>query len=164
MTGKQREILKLVKRTIRNFNRHEEYLIKNDLSERCICSKFATYLERSLSRSTFRQYTVDVEYNRGMGGNDIGIKKIGDHTAFLDLVVHKRGFDPETGYDNLFAIEMKKQTQPFDVDKVRLQILVDNSYGFSYRAGFAIVIIADDIHNTYALKIDEAFYNAEDFE
>ena len=163
MTNKQREILYLLQKTIRRFNKCENYLIENDLSERCICARFAMYLERVLQRSQFADYTADVEYNRGMGGNDHGKKIIAGHDATIDLIVHKRGYNPETGYDNLFAIEMKKRGLPFDDDKNRLQILVDNAYGFGYRAGFAIIIVADEMYNVYELRIDEQFFNEDDF-
>ena len=163
MTDKQRELLHILQKTIYRFNRYEDYLIKNDLSERCICARFAMYLERVLRRSQFSDYTTDVEYNRGMGGNDQGKKIIFDHDATIDLIVHKRGYNPETGYDNLFAIEMKKQGLPFDNDKHRLQILVNNTYGFCYRAGFAIVIIEDSANDIYKLSVDDVYFNEEDF-
>lgn len=163
MTEKQTAIVSVLCRALQRFNRYEVHLIKNDLSERCICSRFALHLEYVLQRSPFSNYVADVEYNRGMGGNDHGKKIISGHDATIDLIVHKRGYNPETGYDNLFAVEMKKQGLPFSDDKRRLQILVDNSYGFGYRAGFAIVIATDEIHDIYELRIDEKFFNEEDF-
>ena len=43
------------------------FVIEN---ERCICAKFASYLERAIAESEFREYAVDVEYNRGSRGNE----------------------------------------------------------------------------------------------
>ena len=92
MTIKQTQILTLVKATISRFNQNERYLLENDLCERCICARFAMYIERALQRSPFKGYTTDVEYDRGMGGNDYGKKKVFSHDAYLDLIVHKRGY------------------------------------------------------------------------
>ena len=38
----QQELMEIVDVAIKEFNSKEKYLIKNDLSERCICAKFAT--------------------------------------------------------------------------------------------------------------------------
>lgn len=163
MTEKQEEIYQLLQRVINRFNKKEQFLIKNDLCERCICTRFAIYLERSVSRSAFHNYTTDVEWDRGMGGNDYGKKKIYGHDAYLDLIVHKRGSDAINGYDNLFAVEFKWQGKNFDQDKERLRALVDNEFGFNYRAGFAIRIIHDVCNSFYGLAIEESFYNENDF-
>ena len=138
-------------------------MLENDLCERCICARFAMYLERALRFSSFKHYTTDVEYDRGMGGNDYGKKKIYAKDAYLDLIVHKRGKDGFGGYDNLFAIEMKKQGNDFEDDKIRLQYLVDNENGFGYRAGFAIRIVSDKRNNYFALIIESQYYNSVDF-
>ena len=165
MTEKQHKIIQLLRRAIRNFNKKEQYLIKNRLCERCICARFAMYLERSVSHSFFHDYTTDLEYDKGMGGSDGGKKKIFGHDAYLDLIVHKRGHQNSevTGYDNLFAIEMKWQGEDFYEDKERLKVLVDNENQFNYRAGFAIRIISNPSISDYRLVIEESFFNNEDF-
>lgn len=163
MTGKQQQIKQLLQRAIKHFNKKEQYLIKNNLCERCICARFAMYLERVLSRSVFRGYTTDVEYDRGMGGNDYGKKRVFGHDAYLDLIVHKRGYDESIGYDNLFAVEFKWQWNDFDQDKERLRALVDNKNGFGYRAGFAIRISYDPANSIGRLIIENSYYNDNDF-
>ena len=60
---------------IERFNNAEQYIIKNDLSERCICACFARYLADVIMNSCLYGYCVDVEYNRGYDGQDRGIKK-----------------------------------------------------------------------------------------
>ena len=35
-------LLAIVKNSLEEFNKSEGFLIKNDLSERCICAKFST--------------------------------------------------------------------------------------------------------------------------
>lgn len=163
MTEKQKQIQELVQRTINRFNKQEQYLIKNNLCERCICGRFAMYLERIISRSVFKGYTTDIEYDRGMGGTDYGKKKVFGSDAYLDLIVHKRGYDNEIGYDNLFAIEMKMPGKDFTHDIERLKLLVDNENGFNYRASYAIRIISDPRNSHFKLVIEESFYNEQDF-
>lgn len=166
MTEKQQRIRWILERAIHTFNRNEQYLLANDLSERCICAKFAMYLERAVRRSPFKDYITDVEYNRGMGGNDHAKKMLQGNDVTLDLIVHKRGQICHTdiiGYDNLLAIEMKKQGLDFSWDMNRLQMLVDNAFGFCYRAGFAVRIVEDAQHGVYELRIEKEYYNLCDF-
>ena len=44
---------------IRAFNDAEMHLIKNDLSERCICARFAMYLSKVIENTPFSDYYVD---------------------------------------------------------------------------------------------------------
>ena len=41
MTELQNKLKEIVLTSINEFNSNEKYLLENDLSERCICSKFA---------------------------------------------------------------------------------------------------------------------------
>lgn len=56
----------------------------------------------------YQDYNVDVEYNRGRGGNDSAAKMMNGKKIVTDLIVHKRGKNEEGEYDNLICIEMKK--------------------------------------------------------
>ena len=136
-------------------------MISRDLSERCICAKFASYLERAIAESEFCEYVVDVEYNRGSRGNEHAAKVLNGHNIVVDLIVHKRGYDEQRGFNNLFCIEMKKAYKRCDLssDKERLRILTDNFCGFGYKAGFMITATADKIHDEYKLVVESAFYN-----
>jgi len=166
MTEKQQNIVSVLNRTICTFNNNEQHLLVNNLSERCICAKFAMYLDRAMRRSPFKGYFVDVEYNRGMGGNDYAKKIIKNSHATLDLIVHKRGTvisKDHMGYDNLFAIEMKKTGRSFSADKERLQLLVNNYYEYCYRASFAVRIVTNKQKGIYKLVIEQEYYNAVDF-
>lgn len=164
MTNRQNRILTCVSAAIEHFNANEQYLISRDLSERCICAKFASYLERVLAESQFSEYTVDVEYNRGSGGNEYAKKVLQNHNIVVDLVVHKRGQDENLGFDNLFCIEMKKGYTYADMttDKQRLQTMTNNLCGFCYKAGFMIVADRGKELDSCKLRIDEAFYNSAD--
>ena len=91
-------LLAIVKNSLEEFNKSEGFLIKNDLSERCICAKFSTYLERELLNTQYQDYNVDVEYNRGRGGNDSAAKMMNGKKIVTDLIVHKRGKNEEGEY------------------------------------------------------------------
>lgn len=162
MTEKQKRLNEIVSSAINEFNVYEQYLISRDLSERCICSKFAVYLDRAMRNSEFYEYCVDVEYNRGMKGNEYAAKMLFGHNAVVDLIVHKRGFDKlGVGFDNLICIEMKKSSQrsKIDNDLRRLRTMTDNSFGYCYRLGY--MIIAEKKDNK--LVVEKVFVNQEDF-
>ena len=161
MTETQNKITACLNSALQSFNQNEQYLISRDLSERCICAKFASYLERAIAESEFREYVVDVEYNRGGRGNEYAAKVLNDHNIVVDLIVHKRGYNEQRGFDNLFCIEMKKAYNRYNLssDKVRLRILTDDFLGFGHKAGFMIVAAADKIHDEYKLVVESAFYN-----
>lgn len=94
-----------------NFLDKEIDLIKNDLSERSICSKLGQYLKVEIDKKEeFKKYHIDAEYNRNYGeiktilGENEDIIKI-----TCDLIMHSRG---ELKNDNLIALEMKKSSRP----------------------------------------------------
>ena len=43
-------IAEIMQASIDNFNKNEMYLLKHDVSERCICAKFACYVDKELRR------------------------------------------------------------------------------------------------------------------
>ncbi len=141
---------------IEKFNKVEQYLIKNDLSERCICACFSRYLTDAIMNSCLKGYCVDVEYNRGFDGKDRGVKRINDAPITVDLIVHKRGYDCDYGFDNLMCIEMKKSTdrRGCEEDVERLDSMVGYDYGYQYQTGFMILINMKE----YKLEIKESFY------
>lgn len=85
------DLCNIVIRAIDSFNndQNEHYLIDNTLSERCICSRFASHITNELIEPKYSGYVVDVEYNRN--GQDI--KRIDDTSGpiTVDLIVHKHG-------------------------------------------------------------------------
>ena len=160
MTIKQTELKSAVEVAINQFNSLECYLLEKGLSERCICAKFATYLEKALSNTRYYDYIVDVEYNRGMGGNECAKKKLDGRDATVDLIVHKRGYDRENGgFDNLICIEMKKRggERHLKDDKKRLKTMTDSESGFNYRIGFMLIA------RKRGIVIDETFCHELDF-
>ena len=139
MTETQSRVTACLNSALQSFNQNEQYLISRDPSERCICAKFASYLERAIAESEFCEYVVDVEYNRGSRGNEHAAKVLNGHNIVVDLIVHKRC--------------------DLSSDKERLRILTDNFCGFGYKAGFMITATADKIHDEYKLVVESAFYN-----
>ena len=75
----------LVQAALADFNLHERYLLEANLSERCICARFAMYLEKQLPAYQAEGYTVDVEYNRGMDGHDRSPKRLNDDLIIVDM-------------------------------------------------------------------------------
>lgn len=160
MTQRQSEIIQLVNRALEQFNQHEQYLIRHDLSEQCICAKFAFYLEKAAADSSFTDYTVDVEYNRGAAGNEYVAKVLRNKRIIPDLIIHRRGYDLHAGFDNLACIEMKKSRRfAMSEDLQRLDLLTHNEYGYCYQAGFMIVIYANRQADDYRLKVHTIFLN-----
>lgn len=156
MTTKQIELKKIVDNTINKFNIFENYLLDKDLSERCICSKFAMYLERELLNTNYSDYVVDVEYNRGMIDDIYDVKRLCNKNIIVDLIVHKRGYDyNHDSLNNLICIEMKKRGGKCNLtkDKNRLKDLTSHYYGFDYCIGFMLIVRKNGI------VIDEVFYN-----
>lgn len=136
------ELKNIVLEAMDSFNRCEGYLIENDLSERCICSRFALHLTNALVNSEYKDYIADVEYNRGANGCERGMKRLDNKPITVDLVVHKRGYDCNYGFDNLICIEMKKTTNRNGTanDENRLAKLTDICYGFCYKLGLMLLI------------------------
>ena len=103
--------------------REDRHLLMIDVSERCIAARLAMYLQ-----DYFRNYDVDVEYNRH--GEDT--KQLQDlvyeHDCYRDrdegravlpdVIVHKRGVCDS----NLLVIEMKKSGRVCGIEKDRRRI------------------------------------------
>lgn len=149
----------IVNEAIIVFNEDERYLIENDLSERCICARFAIILTEVLRHTQYKEYVVDVEYNRGANGSERAIKRLCNAMIAVDLIVHKRGYDCNCGFDNLICIEMKKQKnrRGCEADENRLRKMTAFDYGFCYKFGTMLVI--DDRQN--AIKMKSKFSNGE---
>lgn len=142
MNEQQKRLKKIVCQALDAFNSTESYLIKNDLSERCICARFAIHLTNALMGSEYRDYVVDVEYNRGANGKEYGIKRIDEHPITVDLIVHKREYDDYAGFFNLICMEMKKSTdrRGCDGDITRLRKMCSCRYAFHYQMGLMLLV------------------------
>lgn len=132
----------IVINAIQRFNEKENYLLRNGVSERSVCSKLAHYLEIELGKNiVFNEYSVDTEYNRGYDGDDSRSKELDGVNITLDIAIHKRGYDSHgIGYDNLACFEMKKvgNKKGYREDENRLQKLTDLTGKFCYKIGFML--------------------------
>lgn len=135
------EIRKILESALDRFNDSEEYLLENDLSERCICGRLAYHIQQTLLTTVYSDYIVDVEYNRSAKGKEKSPKVLHDKKIVVDLIVHKRGYSEYIGFDNLFCIEMKKSNSRYRLteDKRRLREMTDYEYGFNYKRGYMII-------------------------
>ncbi len=102
------EVRKHVEKALRTLAENDKYLLKNDLSERCIASRLAMYLQQE-----FPEHSVDVEYNRdGFEPKRLELpeecanyrNKDGQALVVPDVIVHQRGPDGP----NILVLELKK--------------------------------------------------------
>lgn len=114
---------------------NDAHLLEFDLSERCIASRLALYLQ-----SKFPDDVVDVEYNRdGDIPKRLGLpeecanfrNRDGQVLAVPDVIVHRRG----RGGPNLLVLELKKTTNPDprDCDRARVRALREQ-LGYTFGA------------------------------
>ena len=118
------------------------------------------FLKDELKQTEFFDYSVNIEFNRGMDGDLNKVKRIDDQPAVLDLVIHKIIPDPDNGFNNLICIEMKKEKRPsteIQKDKDRLESLTDISKGFCYKAGFMLLVCQDISSNKFGLYIESDY-------
>ena len=162
MNTQQEQMKEIVCKALETFNHSETYLIANDLSERCICARFAMHLTNALQVSEYREYVVDVEYNRGANGKESGVKKMDGSPITADLIVHKRGLDEHAGFVNLICMEMKKSTnrRGCDDDIARLKKMCSYRYAFCYPIGFMLLVNIDsrclEIKQIITLEAEDA--------
>lgn len=86
--------------------------LNDGVSEWNICARLAMYMEKRMRdydflyrTELFKDYYVDVEYNRSYGGNP---KVVGGNKVRVDLIVHSR----EETKPNYLVLEMKKPKNP----------------------------------------------------
>ncbi|HOX77162.1 MAG TPA: hypothetical protein PLW31_03905 [Bacteroidales bacterium] len=126
------------------------HLIKEDLHERTISHKLASYLQQ-----VFHFYHVDCEYN-GNVDNEDRRKKIDrylrnreihldeeDHSVFPDIIIHERGINDR----NRLVIEIKKSTNhyiDFDLEKLGFYTNSLQNREYPYDFGCFIKIYTGD--------------------
>jgi hypothetical protein len=104
------EVRRKLEDALRRLAADDRHLLENDLSERCIASRLAMYLQPD-----FRDWAVDVEYNRdGDTPKRLGLPKecanyvnqAGEALVVPDVIVHRRG----PAGPNMLVLELKKTT------------------------------------------------------
>ena len=129
------EVEKRLHEALQEVAKSDWHLLEHDLSERCIASRLAMYLQKS-----FPEYSVDVEYNRaGASPKRLGLpeecanyrNKDGEALAVPDLIIHRRG--PEG--PNVLVLEVKKTTNrdPRQCDRERVRAFLAQ-LGYRYGA------------------------------
>lgn len=116
----------------KDFLNNEKSLFETNVSERTLCGALAGYLRGHLVvTNEYRNYYVDLEYNRNHGGK---IKTIVNNEYKIlriccDLIINSHGENIRR--DNLIAIEMKKlyrKKDEKDSDRDRLIALTKESF------------------------------------
>lgn len=106
------KLYKLFDKSNQTFLQKEQDLIISWVSERSLCWKLSCYLNDEFKISDFKEYHVDIEYNRNYNWNIKTI--INDDEEILnitcDIIIHSRW--ENKNQDNLIAIEMKKSSWP----------------------------------------------------
>ena len=86
------EVRKRLHDALNQVMKRDLYLLKHDISERCIASRLAMYLQKS-----FPKYSVDVEYNRaGASPKRLGLSEEcanyrnsnGEALVVPDVIIH----------------------------------------------------------------------------
>ncbi|MBL8076818.1 MAG: hypothetical protein JNM55_02565 [Anaerolineales bacterium] len=124
------EIIKYFEDSNADMIRENIGLFDAEVSERTLCGALSQHLLLNISKTPFKEYYVDVEYNRNEGE----IKTIVDDDLIVipincDLIVHSRAKIIEK--DNLIALEMKKSIRPPKEkaeNRKRLKILTREDY------------------------------------
>jgi hypothetical protein len=129
----------------------EAQLISNDIHERTLTYRLASYLEEY-----FPGYSVDCEYNRNGGDS----KRLRETTTFIpsdrlngdrvipDIIIHKRGVPPDG--DNLIVIEAKKEKADYKSDIKKL-----SQYKAQLGYKFAFMVIIPENYNQHTDDIGE---------
>ena len=128
------KVIELIKLALKEVYKNDKYLIDNKISERAIVSKFASYFSQMAKDSPFKNFDIDVEYNR----QGIKSKIIGEKLVCIDFIVHERG----NNNDNLIAIEFKpywnKNKKAIEKGKQKIKDLCDNTNKYRYKYGFVL--------------------------
>src|SRR5262245_39385124 len=104
------EVQKRLHKALREVAPSERQLLEYNLSERCIASRLAMYLQQ-----VFPEYSVDVEYNRaGASPKRLGLPEEcanywnhnGEALVVPDVIVHQRG----SKGPHILILELKKTT------------------------------------------------------
>lgn len=129
-------IKRYVESALNKVYREDMSLIEREASERAIVFRFGLYLYEILKSTEFKDYDVDVEYNR----NGYDPKRTPSHPQngiVPDLIVHIR----ESNDYNLLVLEFKTErnnNQSEDIKKIKELTSATGKYRFKYGATILI--------------------------
>ena len=132
----KKELISLFKKANENFISKHSYLLKYNLSERCIVAALAMELNLVKNDNNYEQFNVDVEYNKSKED----IKKNNGKKILCDLIMHKRGTN-----ENLIILEMKKDYHKTndklnDIKRI-CNMTKESIRNFNYKLGIIYLII-----------------------
>lgn len=168
-------IVKLLKQSVELVYERDYYLIQNDVHEQDISHRIAYYFENFLMLYPWYSengYRVDVEYNRNFHDSKRAfnscngclkqecLAKIGMHSynevCKPDIILHKRGKNNQTAneYNNIFAIEIKKNRSTDNDDFAKLSAFTCLKGEYRYQLGLYINLTQnkEDIEYKYFRK------------
>lgn len=129
------DLIEIFEQANKNLLNKDIELFTAKVSERTLCGALMLHLHDVIKNTHYKEYFVDVEYNRNKGGKLKTILKTikGCDEKIIrincDLIVHSRGSN--IYQDNLIAIEMKKSSRPQnekDKDRERIIALTKESF------------------------------------
>jgi len=125
------EIINGIKSALEKLKENDKFLLETHQYERTITHKLAEYME-----PFFKEFDVDVEWNKGLDGKDQKMRLHGkDVWVVPDIIVHNR----KTG-DKFVAIEVKlsrASTPVIEQDKVKLK---EYKKQIKYKYAFLVII------------------------
>ncbi len=92
------ELINIFEKSNKMLITNDNYLFTTNVSERTLCGALMLHLNELIKQTKYRDYHVDVEYNRNAGGKLKTINKTicGQDNKVIsincDLIVHSRGF------------------------------------------------------------------------
>lgn len=153
MTSEAFSLLKIVtEKALEDLYQNDSYLIINrplgsqqdcHVSERGVVFRFGIYFQARLNDTSFKDYNLDVEYNRNMYEKKM-LPSFSNGT-FPDLILHKRGSNEE----NILILEFKTWWNHDTTDDIKkIKQFMDPEGVYRYRMGASIVLNK----NKYAIK------------
>lgn len=135
-------IKRYVESALNKVYREDMSLIEREASERAIVFRFGLYLYEILKSTEFKDYDVDVEYNRnGYDAKRIPSRQNG---SYPDLIMHCRTSNELNLLVLEFKTEWSRESQEDDERKIR--DFLDKSGVYKFRYG-ATVLIGDNSFN-----------------
>lgn len=147
----------------------DDFLLKNNISERAISHKLATYIERE-----FVEFDTDCEYNGYVEAeknrkyiailkqraNELSITRAEEvdderiyRDVYPDIIVHNRGSNVEGS--NLLIVEIKKSTSKidssYDEEKLCRYTSKDDGNNLNYKLGAFILLTVGCNKPTYCI-------------
>ncbi len=161
------ELKKILKESIEDFYKNDNYLIENTVHEQAETHRIAHYIEKNIQ--DISNYSIDVEYNRNLNEqkvlydecsrrnsqeescqNCICRKNIffkTDKKRRPDIIFHKRGGND----DNLFVLEAKKN-DCIEKDTRKLTYLTCKKAKYKYKLGILLVLKKEQVSITFFEK------------